>query len=274
MATTKATTTAGDHLMTDGHHHAGDGGTAFGGSVDVIIQDAPTVGKTVDTTVHVGPGTDGPAPPQHVSSGSAPPTSSHAEENHMVDTTMHPVLGDDAAGSEPTVEHPLSEHIVDEEGPTRQDHVPSEEEANTTETLDQTTSAPQTVPISASSRASEPDDVVGSGSLGVKRKFTERGTSQGPQDGDDGTVTTTGASAATSAPQEGLLKRLRDDSEADDNPRESKRPSPPPQENVPAETAETAQALKPVRTLFFVKWYPCDVNLAHASGCFVSQLYT
>ncbi|KAG6841249.1 hypothetical protein C0991_000533 [Blastosporella zonata] len=48
----------------------------------------------------------------------------------------------------------------------------------------------------------------------LKRKLSERGTSQGPQD-------------SAQAPPE-PLKRSRDDAEKDENPRETKRPSPPP----------------------------------------------
>lgn len=53
---------------------------------------------------------------------------------------------------------------------------------------------------------------------GLKRKFLERGTSQGPQE----------AAQAASEP----LKRARDDADKDDNPRETKRPSPPPSPKV------------------------------------------
>jgi Ran-binding protein 3 len=58
-----------------------------------------------------------------------------------------------------------------------------------------------------------PDESDG-GEKGLKRKFLERGTSQGPQE----------AALAASEP----LKRPRDDADKDDNPRETKRPSPPP----------------------------------------------
>ena len=54
-----------------------------------------------------------------------------------------------------------------------------------------------------------------SGEKGLKRKFLERGTSQGPTDEESNHV-----------PEP--LKRPRDESDKDDNPRETKRPSPPP----------------------------------------------
>ncbi|RDB15350.1 Brefeldin A resistance protein [Hypsizygus marmoreus] len=56
---------------------------------------------------------------------------------------------------------------------------------------------------------------------GLKRKFLERGTSQGPQENED--------SKGGAEP----LKRPRDDAEKDDNPRETKRPSPPPEPKSP-----------------------------------------
>ncbi|TFK39720.1 hypothetical protein BDQ12DRAFT_681098 [Crucibulum laeve] len=60
------------------------------------------------------------------------------------------------------------------------------------------------------------------GDKGLKRKYLERGTSQGPQEnGEDATQ-----------PSE-PLKRPRDDSEHDDNPRETKKPSPPPESKSP-----------------------------------------
>ncbi|KAG5644862.1 hypothetical protein DXG03_007503 [Asterophora parasitica] len=60
------------------------------------------------------------------------------------------------------------------------------------------------------------------GDKNLKRKFQQRGTSQGPQGNGSDTNT-------TSEP----LKRPRDDAETDDNPRETKRPSPPPEPKSP-----------------------------------------
>lgn len=57
-----------------------------------------------------------------------------------------------------------------------------------------------------------------SGEKGLKRKYLERGTSQGPQDTPD----------LPKSPAE-PTKRLRDDPDRDENPRETKRPSPPPE---------------------------------------------
>ncbi|KAF8727517.1 hypothetical protein AX14_007334 [Amanita brunnescens Koide BX004] len=67
-----------------------------------------------------------------------------------------------------------------------------------------------------------------SGDKGLKRKYLERGTSQGPQDTSD----------LPKSPAE-PTKRLRDDPDRDENPRETKRPSPPPekpQTTVPPST--------------------------------------
>jgi Ran-binding protein 3 len=58
-----------------------------------------------------------------------------------------------------------------------------------------------------------------SGEKGLKRKFLERGTSQGPTDEESNHV-----------PEP--LKRPRDESDNDDNPRETKRPSPPPSPSI------------------------------------------
>ena len=52
---------------------------------------------------------------------------------------------------------------------------------------------------------------------GLKRKFLERGTSQGPSENGD-----------PAKPPTEPLKRPRDEPDKDDNPRETKRPSPPP----------------------------------------------
>ncbi|KAJ7580135.1 hypothetical protein C8J56DRAFT_865843 [Mycena floridula] len=55
---------------------------------------------------------------------------------------------------------------------------------------------------------------------GLKRTFLQRGTSEGPPD----------SSKAASEP----MKRARDDANTDDNPREAKRPSPPPEASANA----------------------------------------
>ncbi|KAK2464012.1 hypothetical protein APHAL10511_003956 [Amanita phalloides] len=62
-----------------------------------------------------------------------------------------------------------------------------------------------------------------SGDKGLKRKYLERGTSQGPQDSPD----------LPKSPAE-PTKRLRDDPQRDENPRETKRPSPPPEKQTKA----------------------------------------
>ncbi|KAJ7252545.1 hypothetical protein C8J57DRAFT_1474187 [Mycena rebaudengoi] len=65
------------------------------------------------------------------------------------------------------------------------------------------------------------DSDSGEREKGLKRKFLERGSSAGPQENGD----------EPKAPTE-ALKRPRDDSDKDDNPRETKRPSPPPEPNA------------------------------------------
>ena len=70
-----------------------------------------------------------------------------------------------------------------------------------------------------------------SGEKGLKRKFLERGTSQGPTDEESNHV-----------PEP--LKRPRDESDKDDNPRETKRPSPPP--SPPISSSPPKAAYKPV----------------------------
>jgi Ran-binding protein 3 len=69
------------------------------------------------------------------------------------------------------------------------------------------------------------DSDSGDSDKGLKRKLADRATSQGPEN----PVPLTSAESA---------KRPRDDTDKDDNPREQKRPSPPP-EQQPA-TAETS----------------------------------
>ncbi|GLB41630.1 putative ran-binding domain containing protein [Lyophyllum shimeji] len=72
------------------------------------------------------------------------------------------------------------------------------------------------------------------GDKSLKRKLSERGTSQGPHDGSD----------TPSAPSE-PLKRPRDDAEGDDNPRETKRPSPPPEPKSPKSPKKTPMVTSP-----------------------------
>ncbi|OAX43301.1 hypothetical protein K503DRAFT_765967 [Rhizopogon vinicolor AM-OR11-026] len=69
------------------------------------------------------------------------------------------------------------------------------------------------------------DSESGDSDKGLKRKLADRATSQGPEN----LVPLTSAESA---------KRPRDDTNKDDNPREPKRPSPPPEQNpAPAETS-------------------------------------
>lgn len=88
---------------------------------------------------------------------------------------------------------------------------------------------------------------------GLKRKFLERGTSQGPQENgpesssetlkrardDAGNDVNPRETKRPSPPPEAdkasePLKRPRDDADQDANPREAKRPSPPPEKDTPA----------------------------------------
>ncbi|KAF8216736.1 hypothetical protein K438DRAFT_1797737 [Mycena galopus ATCC 62051] len=70
------------------------------------------------------------------------------------------------------------------------------------------------------------DSDSGEKEKGLKRKFLERGTSAGPPENGDNSNT----------PAE-PLKRPRDDPDKDENPRETKRPSPPPEQNAPPAAA-------------------------------------
>lgn len=81
-------------------------------------------------------------------------------------------------------------------------------------------SASPTIPEDGPSRLRSDSE---SGDKGLKRKYLERGTSQGPQETRD-----------DSRYPNDPLKRLRDDADHDDNPRENKRPSPPPAESPPS----------------------------------------
>jgi len=77
-------------------------------------------------------------------------------------------------------------------------------------------------------------DSESGGDKGLKRKFLERGTSQGPNETVD-----------TSGPEP--LKRPRDEADGDDNPRETKRPSPPPEPKSPRRPSPPSpKASKPV----------------------------
>ena len=68
---------------------------------------------------------------------------------------------------------------------------------------------------------------------GLKRKFLERGTSQGPsEDGD-----------TDKHPSE-ALERHRDDTDEGDNPRESKKPSPPSSPPPPRQFSPTKKLVR------------------------------
>jgi Ran-binding protein 3 len=81
------------------------------------------------------------------------------------------------------------------------------------------------------------DSDSGEKEKGLKRKFVERGSSAGPPENGD----------EPKAPAE-PLKRLRDDPDKDENPRETKRPSPPPEKDAPR-SPPPAAAPKLVRDL-------------------------
>jgi len=74
---------------------------------------------------------------------------------------------------------------------------------------------------------------VESGDKGLKRKFLERGTSQGP------------AESADLSQESTELKRPRDDAEKNNNPRETKRPSPPPEPKPPKSPKKAPSATIP-----------------------------
>ncbi|KAF9233472.1 hypothetical protein BU15DRAFT_90326 [Melanogaster broomeanus] len=109
-----------------------------------------------------------------------------------------------------TVQVELREEPVEEASApfaTNEDASAEDDEAE-----DLTSSLPHTRRASESD-GGEPEKVL-------KRKLSDRGTSQGPD---------SGPSAATTSVE--TAKRLRDDADKDDNPRVSKRPSPPPEQN-------------------------------------------
>ncbi|KAJ7716134.1 hypothetical protein B0H16DRAFT_1614505 [Mycena metata] len=76
-------------------------------------------------------------------------------------------------------------------------------------------------PSSALPSRVDSDSDSGEREKGLKRKFLERGTSAGPPENGD----------KPNGPAE-PLKRLRDDPDKDENPRETKRPSPPPEKDA------------------------------------------
>lgn len=91
-------------------------------------------------------------------------------------------------------------------------------------------------------RTSESDG--GEPEKGLKRKLADRATSLGPESG-----------PSTLTPTAETAKRPRDDADKDDNPRVSKRPSPPPEQNdqsppAPVPAPETP-APKLVRILLY-----------------------
>lgn len=95
-------------------------------------------------------------------------------------------------------------------------------------------------------RASESDS--GEPEKGLKRKLADRATSTGPESG-----------PSTLTPVAETAKRPRDDADKDDNPRVSKRPSPPPEQHeepAPALVpAPETPAPKPVRILSYHSCY-------------------
>ncbi|KAJ7504209.1 hypothetical protein B0H11DRAFT_507571 [Mycena galericulata] len=83
-----------------------------------------------------------------------------------------------------------------------------------------------TADLQSSTSRRDSDSDSGEKEKGLKRKFLERGTSAGPPENGD----------EAKAPTE-PLKRLRDDPDKDENPRETKRPSPPPEPHAPPPAA-------------------------------------
>ncbi|EDR13928.1 uncharacterized protein LACBIDRAFT_305140 [Laccaria bicolor S238N-H82] len=86
--------------------------------------------------------------------------------------------------------------------------------------MDASPAVPRKEALSEESTFRLRSDSESGGDKGLKRKFLERGTSQGPPETVD-----------TSGPEP--LKRPRDEADGDDNPRETKRPSPPPEPKSP-----------------------------------------
>ncbi|KII85996.1 hypothetical protein PLICRDRAFT_44450 [Plicaturopsis crispa FD-325 SS-3] len=113
--------------------------------------------------------------------------------------------------------------------------------SNGTETMGDSSAAPDTIDIAAhsASRSSSPKPTNGAheqhpsrrssesdNEKGLKRKLEDRAASQGPE-------------ASSSAVSADTNKRQRDDAGQDENPRETKRPTPPP-ESSDAKTASTS----------------------------------
>jgi Ran-binding protein 3 len=84
------------------------------------------------------------------------------------------------------------------------------------------------------------DSDSGEKEKGLKRKFLERGSSAGPPENGD--------TQAAAEP----LKRPRDDPDKDENPRETKRPSPPPEQSAPPPA--TAPKLVCDSSLYFFRY--------------------
>ncbi|KAJ6488091.1 hypothetical protein DFH09DRAFT_1209933 [Mycena vulgaris] len=143
-------------------------------------------------------------------------------------TAVAPFVGSHTKDSDPIESADGSTEIkVDEEEPPSSDGVI---DIPSTEDGPRSTSEPSSL-VSPAGRDSDSDS--GEKEKGLKRKFLERGTSAGPQENGD----------EPKAPAE-PLKRLRDDPDKDENPRETKRPSPPPEPNAP-KSPPPAAAPKP-----------------------------
>ncbi|KAL4078678.1 hypothetical protein V8B97DRAFT_1932767 [Scleroderma yunnanense] len=124
------------------------------------------------------------------------------------------------------------EQAAPQEGPSQNAEEPPCSLPTTQEVVvevDEAADIPSSLPPTRRTSESE----GGEPEKGLKRKLADRGTSQGPE---SPSITT--ASAETT-------KRLRDDGDKDDNPRISKRPSPPPEqrENAPTSTETTTSKL-------------------------------
>ena len=109
--------------------------------------------------------------------------------------------------------------------------------------LDDSCNSPQNLRPEAETHVpSSPDSDSVEKEKGLKRKMEDRGASQAPPD-----------IVRLPSPSAGMesVKRLRDDADKDDNPRETKRPSPPPENEPTVATPSTPTHPTPqlVRTI-------------------------
>lgn len=144
-----------------------------------------------------------------------------SDKNEQVAETMAPSILEPSVGADEKasgVEDAVISNVKDEDSQQSARSEMADKDVNP-EADKNTDAAILSVPVAPLGQAHVRSPSEG-GEKGLKRRFGERGTSQGPNDED---------SASQDAPEP--LKRPRDDGDEDPNPRETKRPSPPPESN-------------------------------------------